>query len=107
MNNKYAEPKALLRNDLTLITMSFVYDVANSVMIDRQSYIDKINKLLGRNICGIRHILFPDNVDETNIYIERIGNTYLLGSVLDHKAEINYERINEFVDIYLEDTANG
>lgn len=111
MNNKYVDPKILLRNDLTFIIMAFVYGGADD-MITRQVYINKINKLVGRDICDTSHIVNL-NGESIGIYVEWLDKTYLLGSVdistdfNSIKKTIYYDRIEAFVNAYLEDTANG
>lgn len=112
------ESELVLKNGLTLIVMAFVYDVmtfvydgADNVAIDRQVYIDKVNKLVGRDICDTSHIVNPDG-ESIVIYVEWLGKTYLLGSVdistdfNSMKKTIYYDRIEAFVNAYMEDIAN-
>ena len=112
------ESELVLKNGLTLIVMAFVYDVmvfvydgADNVAIDRQVYIDKVNKLVGRDICDTSHIVNPDG-ESIGIYVEWLGKTYLLGSVdistdfNSMKKTIYYDRIEAFVNAYMEDIAN-
>lgn len=111
--NKYMnkDSKVVLRNGLPLIVMAFVCDVADNVAIDRQAYIDKVNKLVGRDICNTSHIVNLDG-ESVGIYIEWLGKTYLLGSIdistdfNSMKKTIYYDRIEAFVKAYPEDTAN-
>lgn len=104
------DPKESLGDDLIKIAMEFVDDMMNDDMQDRQSYIDRVNKLVGRDICGIRHIVCPDG-EETNIYVEWLGDTYLLGSASTYstnnkKKTICYDRIKAFVEKYPHPTNN-
>ena len=91
--------------------MTFIYDGADNVAIDRQVYIDKVNKLVGRDICDTSHIVNPDG-ESIGIYVEWLGKTYLLGSVdistdfNSMKKTIYYDRIEAFVNAYMEDIAN-
>lgn len=100
-----------LRNGLTLIVMAFAYDVADNVAIDRQVYIDFVNKLVGRDICDTSHLVNSDG-ESIGIYVEWLGKTYLLGSVgistdfNSIKKTIYYDRIEAFVNVYPEDIAN-
>lgn len=105
------DQKESLGDDLYKIAMEFLNDVMNDDMQDRQSYIDRVNKLVGRDICGIRHITCSDR-EETKFYVEWLGDTYLLGSVLvfrntnSKKVTVHCNRIKAFVNAYPEDTAN-
>ena len=105
------ESELVLKNGLTLIVMTFVYDGADNVAIDRQVYIDKVNKLVGRDICDTSHIVNLDG-ESIGIYVEWLGKTYLLGSVdistdfNSMKKTIYYDRIEAFVKAYMEDIAN-
>jgi len=105
------ESELVLKNGLTLIVMTFVYDGADNVAIDRQVYIDKVNKLVRRDICDTSHIVNPDG-ESIGIYVEWLGKTYLLGSVdistdfNSMKKTIYYDRIEAFVNAYMEDIAN-
>lgn len=99
------DSKVVLRNELTFITMDFVYDGADNDMIARQVYIDKINKLVGKDICGICDFSFLHK-KETNIYIDYRNEKYILGSVdsfddRDYKNKtIYYKRIETFTEVY-------
>lgn len=99
------DQKESLGDDLYKIAMEFLNDVMNDDMQDRQSYIDRVNKLVGRDICGIRHITCSD-WEETKFYVEWLGDTYLLGSVLvfrninSKKATVHCNRIKAFVEKY-------
>lgn len=105
------ESELVLKNGLTFIVMTFVYDGADNVAIDRQVYIDKVNKLVGRDICDTSHIVNSDG-ESIGIYVEWLGKTYLLGSVdistdfNSMKKTIYYDRIEAFVNAYMEDIAN-
>ena len=105
------ESELVLKNGLTLIVMAFVYDGADNVAIDRQVYIDKVNKLVGRDICDTSHIVNLDG-ESIGIYVEWLDKTYLLGSVdistdfNSMKKTIYYDRIEAFVNAYMEDIAN-
>ena len=105
------ESELVFKNGLILIVMAFVYDGADNVAIDRQVYIDKVNKLVGRDICDTSHIVNPDG-ESIGIYVEWLSKTYLLGSVdistdfNSMKKTIYYDRIEAFVNAYMEDITN-
>lgn len=99
------DQKESLGDDLYKIAMEFLNDVMNDDMQDRQSYIDRVNKLVGRDICVIRYITYSD-WEETKFYVEWLGDTYLLGSVLvfrntnSKKVTVHCNRIKAFVEKY-------
>lgn len=99
------DQKESLGDDLYKIAMEFLDDVMNDDMQDRQSYIDRVNKLVGRDICDIRHITCSD-WEETKFYVEWLGDTYLLGSALvfrninSKKVTVHCNRIKAFVEKY-------
>lgn len=99
--------KEVLTNGLNKIATAFVDDGADNLAIDRQVYIDKVNKLVGRDICDSSHIVKPDG-ECIGIYVEWLGKTYLLGSVNissdfnSMKKNIYYDRIEEFASDYVD-----
>lgn len=114
-NIKYIDLKVYLINNLCAISMAFVDDTSISdhclytnhqyYFAKRQGYKDKINKFLGKDLCDIWHVSFP-NGEKAEIYVEYNGKHYTLGYVCGEKRDVCRDKINEFVNAYMEDIKN-
>ena len=71
-----------------------------------QSYVDRVNKLFGgKDLCDTFHAPFL-NEERKEIYIVYDSKRYTLGSACGEKRDVCHDKINEFVNAYMEDTAN-
>lgn len=108
-SNKNKDSKALLRYKLNKIIREFVNDTSISGKFlcknqyayfnNLQSYVDRVNKLLGKDLCDTDHVPFL-NEERKEIYIVYDGHRYTLGSACGEIREVYYDKIYEFVDIY-------
>lgn len=108
-SNKNKDSKALLRYKLNKIIREFVNDTSISdqclyknrsvYFANRQSYVDRVNKLLGKDLCDTDHASFL-NEERKEIYIVYNGHRYTLGFACGETREVYYDKIYEFVDIY-------
>ena len=115
-SNKNEDSKALLRYKLNKIVREFVNDTSISdqclyknrsvYFANRQSYADRVNKLLGRKgFCDTFHAPFL-NEEKKEIYIVYDSKRYILGSVCGEKKDVHYDKINEFVNKYMDSICN-